>query len=101
MPRPRKTPPAPPRPELVALLGACRDQPDDDGPRLVLADWLEDHGEPERAELVRVQCRLARGGAEEDAWLTLHARERELLSQHRERWLAPFNKPGWFAQLQH
>jgi uncharacterized protein (TIGR02996 family) len=32
---------------------------DDDGPRLVYADWLDDHGDPERAEFIRVQCRLA------------------------------------------
>jgi uncharacterized protein (TIGR02996 family) len=31
-----------------------------DGPRLVLADWLEDHGETARGEFVRVQCELSR-----------------------------------------
>jgi len=34
--------------------------PADDLPRLVLADWLEEHGEPERAEFIRVQCELER-----------------------------------------
>ena len=34
--------------------------PDDDTPRLVYADWLDDHGDPERGELIRVQCALAR-----------------------------------------
>jgi uncharacterized protein (TIGR02996 family) len=33
---------------------------DDDTPRLIYADWLDDHGEPERAEFIRVQCELAR-----------------------------------------
>lgn len=37
-----------------------RDNPDDDTPRLILADWLDEYGEPERAELIRVQCELAR-----------------------------------------
>lgn len=32
--------------------------PDDDGPRLVYADYLEEQGEAERAELIRVQCEL-------------------------------------------
>ena len=32
--------------------------PEDDAPRLIFADWLEDHGQPERAELIRLQCRL-------------------------------------------
>ena len=30
--------------------------PDDDGPRLVYADWLEERGECARAELIRLQC---------------------------------------------
>ena len=30
-----------PRPELAGLLDAARDAPDD-GPRLVLADWLDE-----------------------------------------------------------
>ena len=32
---------------------------DDDTPRLVFADWLEDNGDPARAEFIRLQCRLA------------------------------------------
>lgn len=31
-----------------------------DGPRLVYADWLDDHGETAHGEFVRVQCELAR-----------------------------------------
>jgi uncharacterized protein (TIGR02996 family) len=31
-------------------------QPEDDGPRLVCADWLEERGEMRRAELIRLQC---------------------------------------------
>jgi uncharacterized protein (TIGR02996 family) len=33
--------------------------PDDDAPRLCAADWLDDRGEADRAELIRVQCRPA------------------------------------------
>lgn len=33
--------------------------PDDDAPRLVFADWLEEQGECERAEFIRVQVELA------------------------------------------
>jgi len=39
-------------PLLAAILAA----PDDDLPRLVAADWLEERGFAERAELIRVQC---------------------------------------------
>lgn len=34
--------------------------PDDDQPRLAYADWLDAAGHADRAELVRVQCELAR-----------------------------------------
>jgi uncharacterized protein (TIGR02996 family) len=41
-----------------ALLAAIRAAPDDDAPRLIYADWLDEHGQPERAEFIRlsVQC---------------------------------------------
>jgi uncharacterized protein (TIGR02996 family) len=32
--------------------------PEDDTPRLVYADWLDEHGAEERADLIRVQCEL-------------------------------------------
>jgi uncharacterized protein (TIGR02996 family) len=41
------------------LLRAILDDPDDDAPRLVYADWLEEHGEAERAEFIRVQVERA------------------------------------------
>ena len=47
---------APPRPELLALLDAIKDHPDDDTPRLVLADWLDEQDDPldaERAAFIR------------------------------------------------
>jgi uncharacterized protein (TIGR02996 family) len=44
----------------VALLRAILTNPEEDMPRLVLADWLEENGCPERAEFVRVQVELAR-----------------------------------------
>jgi uncharacterized protein (TIGR02996 family) len=42
----------------AALLAATRACPADDLPRLVFADWLDDHGEPDRAEFVRLHLRL-------------------------------------------
>lgn len=38
-----------------ALLAAIEAAPLDDAPRLILADWLEEHGEYERAEFIRLQ----------------------------------------------
>src|SRR5262245_47579116 len=36
-----------------ALLRAICEYPRDDLPRLVYADWLDEHGEPERAAFIR------------------------------------------------
>jgi uncharacterized protein (TIGR02996 family) len=41
-----------------ALLQAIHDSPGDDTPRLVLADWLEEHDQHQRAELLRLQVVL-------------------------------------------
>lgn len=49
-------------PEYRALLAAVLAAPADDLPRLVLADWLDEHHQPERAEFTRVQCELAKYG---------------------------------------
>jgi uncharacterized protein (TIGR02996 family) len=40
-------------------LNAILRQPDEDVVRLAYADWLEENGAPDRAEFIRVQCRLA------------------------------------------
>jgi uncharacterized protein (TIGR02996 family) len=43
-----------------ALLAAICNEPEEDTPRLALADWLDENGEPERAAFVRAQIELAR-----------------------------------------
>lgn len=48
--------------DRAALLAAIRRDPDSDTPRLVYADLLDDAGESDRAEFIRVQCALARIG---------------------------------------
>lgn len=53
---------APLRPELIALLDAVKDHPDDDTPRLVLADWLDEQGnelDAERAAFIRTEVAAA------------------------------------------
>jgi uncharacterized protein (TIGR02996 family) len=47
-------------PDWESLLRAVVAAPADDVPRLVAADWLDEHGQPDRAELIRVQVELAR-----------------------------------------
>jgi uncharacterized protein (TIGR02996 family) len=46
--------------ENDSFLQAIHENPDDDTPRLVYADWLDDHGDPLRAEFIRLQCASAR-----------------------------------------
>jgi uncharacterized protein (TIGR02996 family) len=80
--------------ERAALLRAAAEDRDDDAPRLVLADWLEDHGEAERAEFIRVQCEIARVGESDRPRLErLAAREKELWQAHRAAWCAEL--PRW------
>jgi uncharacterized protein (TIGR02996 family) len=68
----------------------------DDAPRLVYADWLEEHGDPDRAEFIRVQCELEpmRDRYEIDRAAELHRREEELLGAHEEEWRGAMPK-GW------
>jgi uncharacterized protein (TIGR02996 family) len=47
-------------PEADAFLDAIFDHPDDDTPRLVYADWLEEHGRGNYAQFIRLQCAAAR-----------------------------------------
>lgn len=44
------------------LLDAICESPEDVALRLIFADWCEENGQEQRAELIRVQCELARLG---------------------------------------
>src|SRR5262249_4023373 len=83
--------------ELVALLAACKAQWADDTPRLILADWLEEHGQPDRAEFIRLQLRRARLPGWGRGRRTLDRRIRELEARHRKAWLAglPEHRMEW------
>jgi uncharacterized protein (TIGR02996 family) len=72
-----------------AFLRAIVARPDDDTPRLVYADWLEEHGDADRAEFIRGQCELERLKAEGRRNLALGRRVRELLAAHADRWTEP------------
>jgi uncharacterized protein (TIGR02996 family) len=50
-------------PDWPAFIAAIVAEPDEDTPRLVAADFLEEHGEADRAAFIRVQVELARLGA--------------------------------------
>src|SRR5262249_32085325 len=75
-----------PPPGHEPLLRAICETPDDDAPRLVYADWLEEHGDADRAEVIRMHVRLAGAPAPRG----LEHRCEELF---RQPW------PGWVAEL--
>jgi uncharacterized protein (TIGR02996 family) len=79
---------------LMALLAGIRESPEDDAPRLVLADWLEEFGQTEadrsRAELIRVQCLAAGQTRDDPRRRQAEQRAEQLLQQHRRAWCGPF-----------
>jgi uncharacterized protein (TIGR02996 family) len=80
-----------------AFLQAILESPDDDTPRLVYADYLDEHGDPDRAEFIRVQVALASLPPGDLRQQQLGDRERQLLAGHREEWLGPLRPllSGW------
>src|SRR5437762_3054602 len=72
--------------------------PGDDVPRLVYADWLDEHGEPRRAEFIRLQIRLAGMDDCDPARDDLLDREWELLAVYRKRW-RPAPESVWAKHL--
>ncbi len=78
--------------EREMLLRAVCESPDDDTPRLVFAGWLDENGEPERAEFIRVQIAIARGAQAPQSV----ARAEGLLRLHKRQWLAELpEQMGW------
>jgi len=75
--------------DLEALYRAVLARPEEDTPRLAYADEVEERGDPERAELIRLQC-APQGAAETIGdslrHMALVNREFELLYANRERW---------------
>ena len=80
----------------AAFLQAILDVPDDDAPRLIYADWLDDHGQSDRAEFIRIQCALA-VPADRARQREYEMRELELLARCQEEWAAPVRDlvDGW------
>jgi uncharacterized protein (TIGR02996 family) len=76
--------------EGEALFRAVCEEPWDDAVRLVYADWLEEHGQPQRADFIRFQCDYA-------LWISSQ-------SQQRRRWWEQYEKfqpllPLWEKEL--
>jgi uncharacterized protein (TIGR02996 family) len=79
--------------DQLALLAAVLEFPEQDAPRLIYADWLDEHGDAPRAEFIRVSVELAWRPYSERR--TAHYRDllvrfRALVAAHRAAWVAPF-----------
>jgi uncharacterized protein (TIGR02996 family) len=78
-----------------AFLQAILQDPDDDTPRLIFADWLEEQGDPlssTRAEFIRVQCALAGGQAASRQRTSLERRQQQLLDEYGNEWARPVRR---------
>jgi uncharacterized protein (TIGR02996 family) len=65
--------------ENKALLATILENPDDDAPRLVYADWLEEQGDVVRAEFIRIECQLEHLRVRSRICHALEFRARQLL----------------------
>jgi len=86
--------------ELSALICACKENLDDDLPRLVLADWLEENGDADRAAFIHLQCESAANLAKR-VWVkgeTYYDHEGklawDLLHANQHRWVGDL-APWW------
>src|SRR5258707_839019 len=75
--------------EDQAFLASILERPDDDGPRLIYADYLDECGDP-RGPFIRIQCALAKLSADDLRREGMEEGERFLLEAHRHLWSAPF-----------
>lgn len=76
-----------------AFLAAIVRRPDDDLPRMIYADYLDERGEHARAELIRLQCAAARGDAADAGRIA------ELRDRFQEEWLAPLGRGIYYAEF--
>lgn len=68
----------------IALQSAIRACPDDDAPRLIYADWLQENGDEPRAEFIRAQIAVARGSSRRT--VLYRFRVAKLLAAHSREW---------------
>lgn len=74
-----------PWPEEIDFLRRIQARPDDDAPRLIYADYLDEHHDP-RGEFVRLQCALAFLPADDPERHILSEREQMLRDEHETAW---------------
>jgi uncharacterized protein (TIGR02996 family) len=76
--------------DVTPFIRAILDHPDDDAPRLVLADFLEEGGSAQ-GEFIRLQCERARLDPGGSRYADVVRREQELVRAHGPAWLRPMH----------
>jgi uncharacterized protein (TIGR02996 family) len=79
--------------EREALLRAVCENPDDDTPRLVFADWLQENGDEPRAEFIRLQCQATRLPVASSARQHKENRINHLLRAYEREWARDLPTP--------
>jgi uncharacterized protein (TIGR02996 family) len=74
------------------FLQAIIANPDDDTPRLIYADWLDDHGDSARAEFIRMQIELAHLPETDPRSEALAKRAGVIEKAHARGWLRPLRE---------
>lgn len=69
-----------------ALLAAVIANPDEDMPRLMFADWLQENGQPQRGEFVRLQVEGAHAEPFSPQAREYAAAAQRLLNRHLQAW---------------
>ncbi len=75
-----------------AFLADIIEHPDDDTPRLIFADWLDENGEAERAELIRLQIEASSLAEDNSRGDELSARGEAILAQREKEWLGDWSE---------
>ena len=79
-----------------ALYQTILENPEDDAPRLIYSDWLEEQGDTQRAQFIRIQCEQARAEPHSPLCRKLISRARRLYKPH---WLHTLRGKALHAEM--
>lgn len=87
--------------EETAFIQAVLADPNNDSPRLLYADWLDEQADAAasaRAEFIRIQCLLAQDRTRHPRLDKYRRRERELLRTYQAAWVAQVVRTEYSSQ---
>lgn len=81
------------------FIRAILENPDDEAPLLIFGDWLEENGEFERAEHLRLRCELTRSVSERPAGDAVGLEQFRIEAERRLTELDRRYESSWLAEL--